>query len=459
MAIDTIRRFFIAVWVILMMTLACHQLLFQEILPVSPYDSRGFSLEKQVRRGGIYDRRGELLANTPNPEGVRHLVGSSYVHTVGYHLEDVGETGLELRYSRELSGVDSMGDISRIIAKVKGTAAVGADLMTTLDRRWQRAAVKALGLRKGAVIVLDPYQGEVLAMVSQPGFEPSQLRRGTQVFKDINAPLVNRATSGLYPPGSLFKVIAASAAYRYGYDKAEFICDGFIPANGHIIHDAEKKPHGRIGLNKALSVSCNSYFVQLGRTIGAKRLIAEARRWGFGVPPSFDIPVQSGRLPHNFQDVSDFAAFSIGQGALLTTPLHVARAYGIIAADGKLPPLRLVSGVRYSWCNEIKSTLRPPSPRVIPKDRAARLYDGLRGVVTDGTGRRSELAEVIVAGKTGTAETGESTASHAWFAAIGEYQGKRRVVVVLVEHGGSGGRVAAPVVRDILKSAQRGEYW
>lgn len=459
MTTNSIRRFFKISWLIMGIALAYHQLFLNEALPVSPFDLRSFSLENQVRRGGIYDRRGELLANTQLIGEKRILAGNSWLHTVGYHLMEVGESGLELRYSRELSGYDTAGKIARILAEIRGEEAIGANLMTTLDGHWQAAAVRALGWRKGTIVVLDPVHGDILAMVSRPCLDPNELYLGEQALHNKDAPLLNRATSGLYPPGSLFKIIVASAAYRYGMDMMEFQCEGSILVNGRRFHDAEKKAHGRIGLNKALCVSCNSYFIQLGRALGERRLRAEARRWGLCTTPSLPIPAQGGRFPERFSDDVEFAAFLIGQGKLLVTPLQIARAYGVVAAGGKLPPLRLVNAVDYPWCGGEQTISRPPAPRVISRDHALRLHHGLRGVVTQGTGWRSDLTEVIVAGKTGTAEMGGSTPSHAWFAAIGEYRNERRVVLVLVEQGGNGGRVAAPIAGDILKSAQRGEYW
>jgi peptidoglycan glycosyltransferase len=459
MPVTKIYRFFLYAWLILILTMTFHQFYLESFAPPSPQDIRGFAMEKQVRRGGIYDRSGELIANTPILGAPRQLYDSSFLYSVGYHRPHLGETGIELRYTRELGGRDASANLVAVVSSVRGETAVGADVITTLDVHWQMAAVRALRGRKGAVIVLDPDTGAIMALVSKPGFDLETLEKnGQAILNNPEAPLLNRATAGQYPPGSLFKLIVASAAIRNHQEGRIFECKGKTVVDGKTIRDAGGEVHGKIGIADALKHSCNSYFIQLGLALGPAKLRSEARRWGLGSSVDLPVPVAKGNVPGRRLSPASIGSFAIGQGELLATPLQMARAFGVVAADGWLRPVHMVKSIRYPLVGGEWPVYPGQSYRVISKETAEVIKDWLTTAVNSGTGSRAYIRDLHIAGKTGTAETGKGV-SHAWFGAFAEHHGEKRVVLVLVEHGGSGGRVAAPIAREILKSAQRGEYW
>ncbi|HEX2954479.1 MAG TPA: penicillin-binding transpeptidase domain-containing protein, partial [Bacillota bacterium] len=430
-----IYRFFLYAWLMLILTLTFHQFYLESFAPPSPQDIRGFALEKQVRRGGIYDRSGELIADTPTIGGKRHLYDNSFLYSVGYHLSNIGETGIELRYTRQLGGRDASADLVEAVASAKGDTLVGADVITTLDIHWQMAAVHALGGRKGAIVVLNPETGEILSLVSEPSFDPDLLGKEAKLILDNpDAPLLNRATAGLYPPGSLFKLIVASAAIRYHQDDHIFECKGETVVDGKPIRDAGGEVHGRLGIAAALKYSCNSYFIQMGLLLGPARLRSEARRWGLGSSVDLPVPSSKGNLPLWGLSPAAVGSFAIGQSELLATPLQMARAFGVIASGGWLRPVHLVKEIRYPMVGGEWPVYPGRSRQVISGGTAKVIRNWLSDAVSSGTGSRAYISGLNMAGKTGTAETGDGR-SHAWFCAVAEAGKEKRVILVLVEHG------------------------
>lgn len=454
-----IYRFFLWAWLLLIATLTYHQFILENISAPNPQDLRGFSQENQVRRGGIYDRNGELIAVTPGLGRERYLVDDSFLFSVGYHLQKVGETGIELNYSPKLSGGNAPGELAEVISAVKQESIRGADVVVTMDRRWQTAACRALGERKGVVIVIDPADGGLLTLVSRPGYSLEKWKKDpSSLLKDDNSPLLNRATCGLYPPGSLFKLIVTAAALRYHQEGRTFVCKGETIIEGRHIRDAGGEIHGRIGLGDALKFSCNSYFLQMGMVLGPARLRAEARRWGLGRLIPLPVPTSSGHIPEGAMSRLAVASMAIGQGELLTTPMQMAHILSAIASGGRLPPIHMVQSIRYPAPGGDWRIFPGLFHRVTSVQSAQKIQEWLSNAVRSGTGHRAYIPGLNVFGKTGTAETGDGP-SHAWFLACAEWHGAKRVILVLVEHGGSGGSVAAPIAREILKSAQRGEFW
>jgi cell division protein FtsI/penicillin-binding protein 2/cell division protein FtsW (lipid II flippase) len=325
------------------------------------------------------------------------------------------------------------------------------NVRTTIDIRLQMRADEILRRRlllankeKGAAVVMDAHTGDVLAMVSLPEPAPPAARSAAP----SNDELLDRARYGEYPPGSTFKLVTAMAALRMDpalRDKP-FTCtrlrDGRVGAmvtgfRRPIRDDVKDRAHGTLTMEQAIAVSCNAYFAQLGTyVVGAQALRETA---GLLDIPSGDPAELKATLP--------FASY--GQGPLLITPFKMARVAATIAGGGAMPQGR--------WVLD-DSNSRADAPRVIvPEEPAAFIAAAMRKVVTDGTGRHAMAGTPVnMAGKTGTAQLGQGE-PHAWFAGFAPYEGdaaKRVAFAVLVEHGGYGGQVAAPIAREIMEAAQ-----
>ncbi len=395
--------------------------------------------------------------------------------------EMVGQSGLERLLDEYLRGkdggerieVDAMGRAVRLVQQSEPHP--GAQVVTTVDRRIQEAAERAMEGHAGAVVVMDPRSGDVLALVSTPAFEIDRLT-GTidraawlRVVQDPNFPLMNRAIQSQYAPGSVFKIVVAAAGLQEGSltpgDRVH--CSGEFHLGGVTFKDWKEDGHGWVDLRSAIVQSCNVFFYQAGLKVGGATIARYARAFGFGASTGIElqgekyglIPNPSARRDRRSWPAGETVNMSIGQGAVLVTPMQVARFMAAIANGGVLWRPRLVQrverperGVVYSDAGEVNGYVHL-SPVVWEFLRRS-----LWAVVNDGgTGAAARIPGLDIAGKTGTAQMiAKSKASlgqdHAWFASFAPVQDPEVVVVVLAERGGKGGQVGAPIARKILNA-------
>jgi penicillin-binding protein 2 len=345
----------------------------------------------------------------------------------------------------------------------------GAHVVTTLDRRIQEVAERAMGNHAGAVVVLDVRSGDILALTSSPAFELDRftgaLGRAAwlRLVRDPQAPLLNRAIQGQYAPGSVFKIVVAAAALQEGtitpLDRLR--CAPTFQLGTRTFKNWDDSDWGELDLYHAMVRSCNTYFYQLGLKVGLEPIARYARAFGLGAPTGIVLAGEKAGLvpaPRSRSRAGDTVNVSIGQGPLLVTPLQVARMMGAVATGGILWKPRLVQRVEaadgrllYSEGSQMSGYV-DLSPAVW-----AFLQRSLWGVVNDGgTGAAARLPGIEVAGKTGTAQLITNSDArrgqdHAWFAAYAPAQDPQVVIVVLVERGGRGGQAAAPIARQILQ--------
>ena len=393
----------------------------------------------------------------------------------------VGQTGLERLLDEYLRGrdggesieVDALGRPVRLVQQTEPHP--GAQVVTTVDRRIQEAAEQALDGRAGAIVVMDPRNGDVLAMASAPAF-PIDRFTGTidrdawlAVVRDPEHPMLNRALQTQYAPGSVFKVVVTAAGLQDGtltpMDRVH--CGGEFHLGAWTFKDWKEGGHGPVDLHRAMVQSCNIFFYQAGLRVGGAAIAKYASAFGFGRATGVDLQSEKpGILPQPrirrgrpIWQSGDIVNISIGQGALLVTPIQVARFMAAVANGGVLWKPRLVQrveradrGTVYSDPGQVMGHVEL-SPIVW-----AFLKQSLWSVVNDGgTGAAARIPGLDVAGKTGTAQTiANSRASrgedHAWFAAFAPAKDPEVVVVVLVERGGKGGQVAAPIAKKILNA-------
>jgi peptidoglycan glycosyltransferase len=458
----SIRRlfyFFVVLFVGLILMLTYVQVWAAPSLKVNAANTRAVEEEMKIERGLILSADGEELANN-RQEGQYYLreypLGSLTSPWLGYNSLKYGRAGIERVYNEELTGQTGLLGVTGSWSQILGQNKRGADLKLTIQMKVQRAAAKALGDRKGAVVALDPRTGAILAMVSYPGYDPNEIdSQWKDIIADPDKPLINRATSGLYPPGSVFKMVVASAGLQTGTvtPETEFVDTGSVTLGGYEVNNFGNKVYGKHTFAEAFASSINTTFAKLGVDLGADTLAGYAADFGFGERFPWRLGGAKSFFPDPAKmDTAHVAQASIGQGAVLSTPLLMALAASAVANGGKIMKPYIVDQV-LSYNGALVDKTSPGvwlSP--ISAATAATMRDLMIEVVNSGTGTAAALKGVQVAGKTGTAEVANNT-SHAWFAGFAPAEDPKVAVVVLVENGGSGGSVAAPIARQVIAAA------
>lgn len=407
-------------------------------------------------RGRILDRDGNVLAAT-DPSGARTYTDVSLAHVVGYLDARYGSAGAELAFNEWLAGDAGTSWDAAFDAEFKRHANKGLDVRLTIESSVQAAAVDALAGRPGAVVALDPRTGEVLAMLSLPAFDPAGLAAsGEELSADPAAPLLNRATQGLYPPGSTFKTVTALAALDHDVIEpgTTVECPGEVVIDGFPI-SCSNVPQG-IGtypFSDAFAYSVNAVFAQVGVALGWGRLLDTASALGFGAPLDFALETATTRVLPPGADASEvlLATTAFGQGGLQASPLQMALVAATVANDGVLHSPRIGLAV-YDGDRTVAEIDSTGERRVVPEAVARQVREMMVAVVEKGQAAGVAIPGVRVAGKTGTAESGTGT-SHAWFIGFAPADEPRVAVAVVVEDGGQGGSVASPVAGAVIRAA------
>ena len=446
--------------------------------------------EQQAFFPGVF-LRDEPLRSYPEGTRAAHLLG--YLREInseemlarreqGYHNGDsIGKAGLERALEDELRGVeggqqvdvDVHGRVQRVLQDVAPQP--GQSVTLTLDMDLQRAAEDALNGHRGAVVALDPRNGDILALASAPAFDLNHMtgRISTETMKWLrgpDTPELNRATAGQYPPGSVFKIVTAAAVLEKKLIQPNefFFCDGSY----HGIGCSKRSGHGSLTFTEAMAQSCNVAFMKMAERVGIMGLAHMARRFGLGqatrvLPESETVgkTTKSGLLPeadgvvpdpqwertkhHRPWEFGETLQVGIGQSSLAITPLQGARIIAAIANGGQLIHPRLVQRI-----GEYAVPGEAPDDIGLSADTVQRIAEGLRAVVAEGTAKKLD-PELHIAGKTGTAQNpgGED---HAWFVGYAPREDPKIAVAVLIEHGGHGGAVAAPIAQTLIRVALQG---
>ena len=428
-------------------------------LKVNPANTRALEEEMKVERGVIVSADGQELA-VNRKEGQyffrEYPLGSLTSPWLGYNSLRYGRAGVERVYNEELSGQAGILGITGYWDQIVGNAHRGADLELTVNVALQRVAADALGERRGAVVALDPRTGAVLAMVSYPRYDPNDIdERWKEINSDPGRPLVNRAAQGLYPPGSVFKILVAGAALQTGMvtPETEFEDTGEYMAGGYVVRNYGDKVYGIHDFIKAFASSINTTFAKVGVEMGADTLAEYASDFGFNKESPWPLGASKSFFPDpGDMDTAHVAQASFGQGEVLSTPLQIALAAAGVANEGKIMEPYVVSKV----LDYHKIMLQETRPRVwmepLSSATAATVRDLMVEAVNNGTGTSAAIEGVQVAGKTGTAEVADA-GPHSWFAAFAPADDPRVVVAVLVENAGTGSSVAAPIARKVISAA------
>jgi len=402
----------------------------------------------------------------------------------------VGKSGIELTFDSVIRGkkgqkiieVDALGHEQKTVRVIPPLA--GRDVFLTLDLELQQIAEKALGGRAGAIVAMDPQNGEILSWVSQPSFDPNHLSEGISqevwetITTDPQRPLNNRVIQGQYPPASIFKIVVSTALLESPLISSDFQveCKGYFPFGGRIFRDWKRQGHGIMDIHQAFVQSCDIFFYDVGDQLGVDLIAKYAREYGLGEKTGIDLESEKkGLIPtiawkKKVQGdpwyPGETLSVAIGQSYVLATPLQLLNMVSAVGNGGALFKPQILKGFANKENQDIQEPLSVlPKRMEVKKATLEILREAMRGVLSDpkGTARASRSEWVEIAGKTGTAQVvgirseistdpiPREFRDHAWFVAFAPAVNPRIAVVALVEHAGHGGAVAAPIVKEMIE--------
>jgi peptidoglycan glycosyltransferase len=441
--------------------------------------------EFTIDRGSIVARDGRTVAARNRPRRVSgktlyfrlYPYRGLFAHAVGYSTQARSRAGLERSQNDYLTAANA--NLSTVVDttldRLRGGTIEGNDLLLTLDPRAQRVALEQLGRRCGAVVALEPSTGRVLVLASSPTYDPNLVEGRFRQIQQVRAEcvpaaaLVNRATDGLYAPGSTFKIVTAAAAIDSGrYSLASRFDDpGYCIEYGkRVTNYADQSGpavYGNVSFLQAIENSINSVFCNVGKTLGGLVVLDYARRFGFYSKPPLDTPsnertasglYKDGRLylPDDANDV-DPGRLAFGQERLLVTPLQMAMVAAAVGNGGVVMEPHLVERVISPSGRTIVRNRPRQLARAITERTAEALTTGMKAAVASGTGTRAQIPGVEVAGKTGTAETGRPGVNTTAFIGFAPAGAPRVAVAVFLESQRStGGQTAAPIARAVMQA-------
>ncbi|NUM46234.1 MAG: peptidoglycan DD-metalloendopeptidase family protein [Anaerolineales bacterium] len=448
-----------------------------------PVIQRTIDLMAHITRGTILDRNGRVLAYDFQPtEGDRERIYNepSLAHVLGYVSGlRIGLVGLEATYNESLLGLDRLDSQ---LNEITHQELFGSDLILTIDSNVQRKAEQALGNKPGGIVVLDAKTGAVLAMVSNPGFDPNRVLEPGYIqgledacggAAECSGNFINRAAQALYPPGSTFKTLTLLAALDTGQVTPETVFDFgdliqgpngnyyVYSVDGGIIPDPN---HAENKLNLAMSYakSANAAFARIGDEMPPNIFMDYAARFFFSVlpekVPSFEIGYTAPQLANDLNVFANNnllqASTGIGQGELLTNPMSMAMIALAVMNDGNLPLPYFVQEIRDPDGQVIQTQpFNQTIPNLMSPQTARTVKEMMETVVAQGSGKNAAVAGLMVGGKTGTAQVGGDRLPHAWFLGFAESEERSVVIAVMVENAGEGHTVAAPLFAQIADVA------
>ena len=441
--------------------------------------------EFEVKRGLILGPSRVLARNVPEKRSGktyylrRYPQGALTAAVVGYSTISRSRAGLERSMNGDLTGTDrALSDlVDQQLDELSGKPIVGDTVVTTLDLRAQRVALDALGSNCGAVAALDPRTGRLLVMASSPTYNPNLVENHFEKIDKVTAncrpaaPLINRATQGLYAPGSTFKVVTTSAALesnRFTPDST-FYDPGYCTVYGKRVNNFDtSSPFGNVTLAQGLQHSVNSVFCNIGKALGAKRILDQAKKFGFYERPPLETPdgerYPSGLYrnhelwyPARDQDV-DAGRMAFGQERMLVTPLQMAMVAAGIGNAGIVMRPWVVEKIVSPQGKTVSRTRPERLDRAVGPVHAKQIEDMMVSVVQAGTGTAAQISGFRIGGKTGTAETGRPGVNTTWFIAFAGREGQRpevAIAVALENQTSTGGETAAPIAREVMEAILR----
>lgn len=453
--IRRVKNIFILLYIALVVYIIKIVVIDNTEISINPYNPRLSALENNVLRGRILDRNKTVLAYTDeNKEDLRfarkYPYDKVFSHVLGYSAKT--KTGIEAVANKYLLKTDVFANLFR---NKKDPLPKGMDVVTTLDLKLQKKAYDLLGSKKGAIVIMEPGTGKILSMVSKPDYNPNQVvDNWKKISNDESKPLLNRVTQGLYPPGSIFKIVTSLAFIKHGdYNQFKYICKGKDVFDNDVIKCYNQYAHGEEDLKKAFTVSCNTAFANIGIRVGGAKLKEVSEQLYFNKKLNLNFPyVKSSVEINENSKKNELAETSIGQGKTLVTPMHMAMITSAIANAGMVYEPYLIDSILNPEGNVMVKNKPKSFTNMIEYNNAQILKEMMRNVVTEGTGVGTNISNIKVFGKTGTAEN-ETEIAHSWFVGFSDTGDKSKdiAIAILVINGGSSSKNAVPMAKRLFQ--------
>ena len=443
-----ITYLFVGMFIMMMGYFVWFQVFRSEDFINSPYNARQNTFSEHVVRGEILSADGKVLAQTAvgedGKETRQYPYGSMFAHAVGY--DSNGKSGIESFGNFSLLRSHAFA-LEQVFNGIQNQKNPGDNIVTTLDFGLQETAYQALGSNRGAVVVLDPATGKILAMVSRPDFDPNTIEAEWESIisdtDDDNSVLVNRVTQGLYPPGSTFKILTTLEYLREheNYQDYTYECTGSISMENTEIHCYNHAVHGTENLETSFAKSCNTSYANIGLGLNKKSFqqLCESVLFQKNLPISYPFNKSSFVLKED-SNSDEVTQTAIGQGKTLVTPIHMAMITSAIANEGVLMRPYVIDHTENYKGITVKEYKPSRYGALVSEEEAAKLQEFMSLVVQEGTGSKLSGQSYQAAGKTGSAEfSSNKSESHAWFTGFAPAEAPEVCVTIIVEGAGSGG--------------------
>lgn len=444
--------FFVALFMTLALYLVYFQLFKRADIENDSHNRRLWVNEDNIKRGSIYDRNGNVLAySEEDSDGSQYRVynyGKSASSVTGYSSTTYGKTGIEKSYNKELLALsgENLSNFRKMVVKND----TGYDVHLSLDQNIQEIVYEHIKDIKGSCVVMNPKTGEVLALVSNPSYDPNSVDEDWDfLIQNTDGPLVNRATSGVYRPGSTFKIVTATGVLNYDIDTS-YNDTGVETIQGYDIRNIADQIFGMVNLRSAFVNSINTYFASKTNDLGEDKYKELAEKFMINKDYDFDLEKNKAIIPFDDLNQVDLAMTGFGYGMTQISPLHMAMITSAIANEGKMMQPRLVTKVIDKDGKIIEEKKDKVLSEVTSVENANYIRDMMVSVVNEGTGTSTYLDSVQIAGKTGTADK-ENNLLDVWFVGFAPaYDPDFAIALVVEDSDDTGSVVAAPIARDII---------
>lgn len=425
----------------------------------SPYNKRQDMFADRIVRGDILTNDGTVIATTEVAEnGSEKRVypyDRMFAHAVGFSTK--GKSGVELQANYQLLSSHAYFP-EKFFNEVRERKNIGDRVITTFDYKLQKTAYEALGKHDGAVVALEASTGKILALVSKPDYDPNKIDADWEkISTGKDAVLLNRATQGKYPPGSIFKTITLLEYYREGNDLSafQFDCSGKYTYEDVSVRCSHGIKHGQLDLKKAYAKSCNGAFSNIGLSLDQNRFMDTCNGLLFNAELPLAMPYNKSSISVSEKsDIGTMMQTAIGQSRTEVTPMHMAMITAAIANGGNLMKPYMIDSIENYEGVQVKKYMPAAYGKLISADEAAFLSEYMREVVESGTASKLKSDSYTAAGKTGTAEySADKSKTHAWFTG---FSGDL-VVCVIVEKSGSGSEYAVPIAKKLFETYAEGK--
>lgn len=445
--------FFVFLFMFVALYLVYFQLFKAKSLADNSHNRRLWLNEDLVKRGSIYDRNENVLAYSQKDGSGKQVRIYNYPQAsapvTGYSSTTYGKTGIEKSFNKELLAIsgENFSNFRKMVVKND----TGNDLHLSLDQNIQNIVYNYLSAYKGSCVIMNPSTGQILAMVSTPSFNPNTLDEDwNNLIQTTDGRLVNRATLGLYRPGSAFKIITAASILENDIDTF-YKDEGSEIIQGYEIKNYNDQIFGNLDLRSAFINSANTYFANKAVNLGKDKLAKTSEKFVFNKDYDFDLDKSNSVIPFKDLNEADLAMTGFGYGKTQITPLHMAMVTSAIANDGVMMRPRLVDKIT----NKEKEVIFEADNEILSKATSEKTANAIRDmmveVVNSGTGTSAYLNWVQLAGKTGTADKADGKVD-AWFVGFAPaYEPKIAFALVVEDSQGTGGEVAAPLARNIVR--------